>query len=431
MKKSHRTISALIALAVFFAVIPFGGVTGSAAESVKELESKNPAKAMVNGWIRQVAVLPGQTVGEVKALFGKITVSDEAGNELDAGKKIRTGAVVRTADGTAYHVIVPGDTDGDGEVCSVDARDELRASAKIDELSGIYERAADVSGDGRITAVDARAILRAAAKLDPFTKNTLTSVAFLAPSALGLPTTISKGTNPSALSFPIRYSDGGISITISKQWYVGAWCYIAHIQMSDFTRMKTEMAQNRYGAKEKIASFVARSNCLLAVNGDYAEGYGAGVIRNGVVLNDGISTARALYSQYTGILSAGQKKLFSELAAMGYTDSFEFSTTELVVNSKSIYLRKDGGKSTQRTLVGTTGVPGEIYIVVTEGKFSDGVSRGLQYWEAGDLLEALGCTLGIALDGGGSSAMVWNGQVLNSGLDQKREITGFLYVTKF
>lgn len=430
MKASHRILFFPLVLAILIAVFPFGGLTGFASESAAGIESKNPEKALVNDILRQVALLPEQTAGEVKALFGAATVFDAQGSELASGKKVGTGSVLKASDGREYTVIVPGDTDGDGRVDSVDARGELRASAKIEQLDGVFELAADVSGDGRINAVDARAILRAAARLDLFTKNTLKAVAFLAPSALGLPITIPKGNEPGPVSFPIEYSDGGIAITIDKQWYVGSWCYVAHIRMTDYTRMKTTMAGGQYGAKEKIASFVSRNDYLLAVNGDYAEGYGKGVIRDGVVYNDCMSTARALYSQKTGMLCAGQDKLFSELAKMGFTDSFEFSTTELVVNSKSVYLRKDGGKSTQRTLVGTTGVPGEIYIVVTEGKFSDGISRGLQYWEAGDLLESLGCTLGIALDGGGSSAMVWNGTVLNSGLDKKREVTGFVCVTK-
>ena len=426
MKQLKKSISFLIALSILLAVFPIG--TGGAAAAV--LESKNPEKALVGSGVNRIAVLPDQTAGELKSLLDCAAVYDARGNELADGKRVCTGATVRAADGAEYTVIVPGDTDGDGNVDSSDARIQLRASAKIEPIFGAFELAADVSGDARVNAVDARAILRAAAKLDLFDKNTLIAVAILAPLAAGLVNTPPAGNNSRAVSYPIRYSDGGISITVDRQWYLGAWCYIAHIRMTDYTRLKTAMARDRYGASEKISSFVSRNDCLLAVNGDYAEGNGKGVIRNGVVFRDGISTARALYSQKTGRLTASEKKLFSELARLGYTDSFEFSTTELVVDSKSIYLRKDGGKSTQRTLIGTTGVPGEIYLVVTEGKYSDGVSRGLQYWEAGDLLESLGCTLGIALDGGGSSAMVWNGRILNA-YNDVREITGFVYVNKY
>lgn len=421
----RKILSFLTALAVLFAVLSSG--TGGAA-AAGGLTSKDADRALVsvNG---HVVVLPGQTVGEVKKLFGNVRIFDARGSELSAGKTIRTGALVKNSDGAAYTVVVPGDTNGDGKVDSSDARTELRVAAKTDLLSGVYEWAADVSGDGRINAVDARAILRVAAKVEPFSKNTLKAVAVLSPAATGMLKAAPAGMNPSALSFPIRYSDAGISVVIDRSWYLGAWCYIAHLQMSDYSRLKTGLAFDRYGAVEKVSSFVSRSNCLLAVNGDYAEGYDKGVIRNGKVYRDGVSTAKALYSQYTGKLVGRQEKLFSELAKLGYTDSFEFSANELVVDGRSVYLRKDGGKSTPRTLVGTTGKPGEIYLIVTEGYYNDGISRGLQYWEAGDLLASLGCTLGIALDGGGSSAMVWNGKILNT-YNDVREITGFVYVTR-
>ena len=230
------------------------------------------------------------------------------------------------------------------------------------------------------------------------------------------------------ITFPISYSDDGVDILITKQWYVGAWCYIAHIRLSDYARFKTGMANETYGSAESIFSYISRHDCLLAVNGDYAEGYGLGVIRDGIVCNDGPSTAKGLYSQRTGRFTGRRDLTFSQLARSGYTDTFEFTARELVVDGKSVYLRKDGGKSTQRTLIGTTGNCGEIYLVVTEGNYSDGVSRGLQYWEAGDLLESLGCTLGLALDGGGSSVMVWNGRLLNR-LYTGRKLTNYIFIT--
>lgn len=231
-----------------------------------------------------------------------------------------------------------------------------------------------------------------------------------------------------ALSFPIYYEDAGVKITITKQWYVGAWCYIAHVQMSDYSRLKTGMARDAYGYDELPASFAARHDCLLTVNGDYAEGDRKGVLRAGNIYASSSAIVQGVYSRNTGQLSQGGGKTLSELVGMGYTDSFGFGAGDLVVDGKSVYLRKDGGKSTQRTLIGTTGTPGDIYIVVTEGRYCDGVSRGLQYYEAGDLLESLGCSFGIALDGGICSALVWDGCVLNRNPPQKT--TGFVYITK-
>ncbi|MBQ6020515.1 MAG: phosphodiester glycosidase family protein [Clostridia bacterium] len=227
--------------------------------------------------------------------------------------------------------------------------------------------------------------------------------------------------------FPIRYRDDGVEITIEKERYLGTCCYIAHIRLSDFSRLKTGMAKDGYGKKERPARFAEERGCLLTVNGDYSEGVKKGVLRGGAIFRDETAVVDGAYSQITGLLTEAKGATLSELAARGYTDSFGFGAGVLVQDGKSVYFRKDGGKKAQRTLIGTTGEPGDIYIVVTEGRYSDGTSPGLQYFEAGDLLESLGCTYGVALDGGASSSMVWNGIVLDH--NRSRKVTGFVYVT--
>lgn len=135
--------------------------------SAKDIESKDPEKAVVNADKKQVTVLPGVTADELKDLLGGgVTITDADGKVLDAGKKVGTGALVKTADGAEFTVIVPGDTDGDGSVKAVDARAALRAASRIEPLSGAFEAAADISGDAKVQASDARSILRIAAKLD-------------------------------------------------------------------------------------------------------------------------------------------------------------------------------------------------------------------------------------------------------------------------
>lgn len=133
----------------------------------KTLESKDPEKAVVNPDKKQVAVLPSTSLDELKDLLGgDVTIVDAEGSAIDPGKKIGTGAFVKTADGAEFTVIVPGDVDGDGSVKAVDARAALRAASRIEPLTGAFETAADVSGDAKVKAADARSILRIAAKLD-------------------------------------------------------------------------------------------------------------------------------------------------------------------------------------------------------------------------------------------------------------------------
>ena len=62
--------------------------------------------------------------------------------------------------------VVKGDVNGDGKVTASDARQALRASARLEKLSDKQISAADMDNDGKVTASDARTILRKSAKLD-------------------------------------------------------------------------------------------------------------------------------------------------------------------------------------------------------------------------------------------------------------------------
>ena len=106
-----------------------------------------------------------------------MTVVDAEGKLLGADQKIGTGALVKSADGAEFTVVVPGDADGDGRIGAADARKALRAAAKLESLNDAFSAAADVSCDGRTKAADARKILRVAAKLETITTDQLSVAA--------------------------------------------------------------------------------------------------------------------------------------------------------------------------------------------------------------------------------------------------------------
>ena len=61
--------------------------------------------------------------------------------------------------------VIKGDVNGDGKVTAADAREALRASAKLETLTAEQKKAADMNGDNKITAADAQRILREVARL--------------------------------------------------------------------------------------------------------------------------------------------------------------------------------------------------------------------------------------------------------------------------
>lgn len=56
--------------------------------------------------------------------------------------------------------VLKGDVNGDNKINAADAREALRASAKLEKLTDKETSAADVNNDGKVTAADAREILK-------------------------------------------------------------------------------------------------------------------------------------------------------------------------------------------------------------------------------------------------------------------------------
>ena len=244
-------------------------------------------------------------------------------------------------------------------------------------------------------------------------------------------------------SYPLTYSDSTCNITITKEWYgssstTGAWCYIAHVQFANYKRLFTACANGKYNNGYETTSHAAkRIGAILAVNGDYsAPSLDYIVVRKGVICNgrDRNLWVPAVYSNRNGLLLnawetggtpgiAGQN--VAELVEEGaVTDTFCFGPPILANGS---IIANSGGSRSQRTFIGTNGNPGDIWIVVTEGRKTDGVSAGLTYKECAKLLKSKGCTFGVPLDGGGSSTMVFQGKVLNNLYDnQERPVVDFL-----
>lgn len=232
------------------------------------------------------------------------------------------------------------------------------------------------------------------------------------------------------LDYPLSYSDQTGSVTITKEWYGNAYCYAAHLQFSDYSRFGTNCANGAWQSGSETTSHAAsRLNAILCINGDWAApSLGYRVARGGVVCNDGTCYSEGIYSSVTGVfthprLAGVEGATLSSLVSSGtVTDTFQFGPAFLMNGE----IAPSGGGRAQRTFIGTNGAPGDIWIVVTEGRGSDGVSAGLTMQECAEFLKTKGCTFGIPLDGGGSTTMVFNGMRLNHA-SSERAVVDFVY----
>jgi len=239
---------------------------------------------------------------------------------------------------------------------------------------------------------------------------------------------------PAEDAYPMTYSDGTANITVVREWYGQAWCYAAHVVLSDYSRFSSSCANGSYGAgKESTSSAAARLGAVLCVNGDYSSpDLGYAVARGGTVWNDKADYSPALYNANTGRLfwgddgsPTGGTQLSSLVSSGQVTDTFCFGPARL----RDGQIRSTGeGSRAQRTFMGTNGNPGDLWIVVSDGRMNDGESSGLTMDECMAYLQSKGCTFGIPLDGGGSSTMVFQGKVLNAAAGQERAVVDFAYV---
>ena len=238
-------------------------------------------------------------------------------------------------------------------------------------------------------------------------------------------------------NFPLKHKDSSCEIEITREWYgpngPGAWCYVAHINLSDYSRLKKECANGFYNkGKEKTSHASMRAGAIFTVNGDHSEPEeDHPVMAQRVVYNDKLCNAYAVYSSQTGVFAPPEFFGVSNLKLSETTDKISDTFHFLPPYLKGDEIFKFGGDKSraQRTFVGTNGNPGELWIVVSEGRMVDGISAGLTYEECAMLLREKGCNFGVPLDGGGSSTMVFKGKVLNHLPGNKeRKVVDFLHV---
>ncbi|HFI0285424.1 TPA: phosphodiester glycosidase family protein [Streptococcus suis] len=234
-------------------------------------------------------------------------------------------------------------------------------------------------------------------------------------------TTSSTATPISADVTENSYSDDNIQIqlqTISKD---NTTVYVADIQVSSPEFLKTALAQNTYGTNvtAKTSETAAANNAILAVNGDYyganATGY---VIKNGTVYRDTVRDNAsygdlAIYADGSFGIVYEDEISAQELVNQGVVNLLAFGPSlvengEIVVDTSTEVGRAMA--SNPRTAIGIID-ENHYIIVVADGRTSE--SEGLSLYQLAQVMQEYGAKTAYNLDGGGSSTLYFNGQVIN------------------
>lgn len=234
------------------------------------------------------------------------------------------------------------------------------------------------------------------------------------------------------------YDDENISININTLTDYDSTVYVADIQVSDAAYLQAAFANDTFGQniKETTSSIAESNNAILAINGDFYgfRNYGY-VYRNGNLYRDTAGDSEDLV-----ILNDGTFSIIDESSTD--IDSLDLSTiwqifsfgpalindAEIVVDSNS-EVSKSMGNTNPRTAIGMIS-PLHYIIVVVDGRTS--ISEGVTLAELAQIMEDQGCTVAYNLDGGGSTTMYFNGEVINNPTDgsgiSEREVSDIVYI---
>ncbi len=230
------------------------------------------------------------------------------------------------------------------------------------------------------------------------------------------------------------YSSPDVSITVTRETLGAATYYLADIYVRDITCFQSAMAGDTYGSgfRDSIEDMAALKDALLAVNGDYYGNTSEGVvIRNGVIYRANPTDCDVCVLYYDGTMRVMPGSSFSveDAVSQGAWQAWTFGPALLNTDGSVLTSFDSTGRiisANPRTAIGYY-EPGHYCMVVVDGR---GESAGITLPELSKLFYSLGCTAAYNLDGGNSSVMVWNSEVINNPSGGGRESSDALLITE-
>ena len=217
------------------------------------------------------------------------------------------------------------------------------------------------------------------------------------------------------------YKDDNISINLSETTVNNTQVYVADVTVTSSDYLKTAFAQNAFGTNvtAKTSETAADNNAILAVNGDY---YGANstgyVIRNGVVYRDLVREDSsngdlAIYKDGSFKIIYEDQISADQLVKDGVVNLLAFGPALVENGEIAVGTNEEVGQamaSNPRTAIGIID-ENHYIIVVSDGRTSE--SKGLSLYQMAEVMKSYGVKTAYNIDGGGSSTLYFNGQVIN------------------
>ena len=213
------------------------------------------------------------------------------------------------------------------------------------------------------------------------------------------------------------YRSHDIYIDLSTCEYADSNCYIADIYVRKLENFKTAFEHDEFvnGPQENMYDMAARTNAILAINGDFTGGH-----ENGVVIRDYVLYRDQPRNDVGVLFYDGTYEIYSRnecdtaaLLASGACDSMTFGPA-LVKNGNTITGQTSSmlGEKHPRSGFGYY-EPGHYCFVAADGRGMGG-SAGVTCDEFAALFgDVLGCYQAYNLDGGKTSQLWFDGACFN------------------
>ena len=251
--------------------------------------------------------------------------------------------------------------------------------------------------------------------------------------------TSTSGSEQTAVSLATE-NDAETSVSMETYRAYDTDIYVATVTLSDITSLRSAFAEGTYGKNitAKTSEIAEGVNALLAINGDYygvqESGY---VIRNGILYRSSARNGQqdlVIYSDGSTEFISEDDVTAEELMEKGAWQVLSFGPALISDGEISVSEEEEVGKameSNPRTAIGFL-EDGYFVFVVSDGRTEK--SEGLSLYEMAEFLTSIGVVNAYNLDGGGSSTMVYGGELINnpttSGRSIKeRAVSDILYIS--
>jgi exopolysaccharide biosynthesis protein len=242
------------------------------------------------------------------------------------------------------------------------------------------------------------------------------------------------------------YTYGATSISIRKvvtgTGDATVTYFVADVVLGDGGQLRSAFADNKFGTNiiDDTSTIAKENDAIFAINGDYYGFRTSGIlIRNGVIYRDkGTRQGLAIYRDGTMALYDETTTTAQELMDSGVWNTLSFGPGllqdgQILDGIDKVQIDTNIGNHSMQGNQPRTGLgmisANHFVFVAVDGR-STGYSRGVTMIEFAQIFRGLGASVAYNLDGGGSTSMYFNGDVVNNplGRGDERGTSDILYV---